>query len=274
MRTLFIRLFHLARLYILLLFITGCGKVEPALLYPAGKPGVMIRFFHSVNHETVIYDSLLYKTGSGDSYRVEALQYFISGVALHIGGKWVTGSTDKGIHYVDARDAGTCEWKLAGDFPSGEGDSIRFTFGLDPTDNQSYRFADPPERDMFWPEVLGGGYHYLKMNLKWSATGTTNLLPFMFHLGIGQMYSGTTGNPDSIIGFIHNHFTIVLPVRILINENTASDIPLNMNLEKWFDGVFPFRFGDYPMGIMQNQEGMFRAGKNGENAFSILPSMK
>jgi hypothetical protein len=42
-----------------------------------------------------------------------------------------------------------------------------------------------------------------------------------------------------------------------------------MNIEKWFDGVNTFDFKNYPKGIMQNQEGMFRGCQNGKNAFSL-----
>ena len=28
-------------------------------------------------------------------------------------------------------------------------------------------FVNPPEVNMMWPDVLGGGYHYLMLNGKW-----------------------------------------------------------------------------------------------------------
>ena len=55
---------------------------------------------------------------------------------------------------------------------------------------------------MFWPEMLGGGYHYMKMNMIWSDTSALN--PFNMHLGIGQIYSSLEPNVDSITGFVPN----------------------------------------------------------------------
>jgi hypothetical protein len=123
---------------------------------------------------------------------------------------------------------------------------------------------------MFWPEVLGGGYHYMKMNLKWKAPGISEQTPFMFHLGIGQMYAGNTIDPDSIIGFIQNYFTVSLPFTCQVRSDTPNPVcTIIMNIEKWFDGQYAFDFDDYPKGIMQNQDGMFKGCKNGRNAFMV-----
>ena len=43
-----------------------------------------------------------------------------------------------------------------------------------------------------------------------------------------------------------------------------------MNVDRWFDGQNAFNFTAYPMGIMQDQEGMFKACQNGRRVFGLV----
>ena len=264
--------FSFLSLIFLLILSYSCHKDHSPEISALKNGTVQIDFLHSVNGNALVFDSLEYVTSLGNQYMVNDLQYFVSGLSFHqSGGTWVYIRDSSGIHYVDARIASSCQWQITQQLPTGNYDSIGFIFGLDEADNRSGRFVNPPERDMFWPEMLGGGYHYMKMNLKWKNQAMQETMPFMFHLGIGQMYSGTTADPDSIIGFIQNYFPVKLPVSTTISANHSSVIGVEMNVAGWFDGQNAFDFSLYPMGIMQNQSGMYRAALNGRSVFSFQP---
>ncbi len=263
------------KFYMILLFIAtvifGCQKQKEIPVIPYEEGNVSVALFHHVLGKTLIPDSLIYRNSLGEYYMINDLQYFISKLQLHDEkGKWIVISSDKGIHYTDIKLKTTLEWKITDGLPAGSYDSLAFIFGLDTDENISFRFPDPPERDMFWPEMLGGGYHYMKMNMKWKNDTMPEQLPFMFHLGIGQMYQGSSTDPDSIIGFIPNYFKVTLPVLLKIGPGATGKIGIIMNIEKWFDGENAFDFARYPMGIMQNQEGMYNACMNGRKAFGIV----
>ena len=70
---------------------------------------------------------------------------------------------------------------------------------------------------MMWPDILGGGYHYMMINGKWKNENnvTDN---FAFHLGIGQLYKSNVIDVDSIYAFVQNYFYVKLQVheRILL----------------------------------------------------------
>ena len=255
----------------ILIWINSCNKENaPYVTQPTNEIHLQIAVNHIIMGDPLNFDTLLYKTSTGNQYMVSDLQYFISGIRLHLKDrKWIYVNQDKDIHYVDARNEKTFKWNL----PVADGltdvDSVSFVFGLDEDNNISGRFPDPPERDMFWPEMLGGEYHYMKMNLKWKKPGETETRPFMFHLGIGQMYQGTTTNPDSIIGFIQNYFVVSSPFFFKNPDTKDLSMIINMNIERWFDGKYEFVFADYPNGIMQDQEGMFKAAQNGRKVFDI-----
>src|SRR5450830_1757272 len=176
-------------LSLLLLIICSCTKHHSLEITPINYGNIIFTFSHNVNGESLKFDTMLYHTSLGNSYNVTDLQYFISRVSLHsVKGKWHDIATDNGIHYTDARDNFSCSWWVNDLLPDGTYDTVAFIFGLDQKQNTSGRFTDPPERDMLWPDVLGGGYHYMKMNLKWRNDTMAQSLPFMFHLGIGQVY--------------------------------------------------------------------------------------
>ena len=265
-------LIHLIIFFLIGWVISSCVKDNPPNISPIKKDvHVYISFMHDADGEPLKFDTLIYMTSAGNKYMINDLQYFVSSIRLHEeGGKWIDINPDHEIHYIDARVPDTWQWILTRTAKEGVMDSISFVFGLDSENNFSYRFPDPPERDMFWPEVLGGGYHYMKLNLKWKDPGMTDLMPFMFHLGIGQIYKGNVIDPDSIIGYVPNYFTVRLPFfHRLKNGEVLNHWGIMMNIEKWFDGANVFDFADYPMGIMQNQEGMFKATGNGRNAFDF-----
>lgn len=265
----------------LILFIivlcNSCTKDNSVVLNRnSGHQMINFSMRHFDQGNSAMTDTMIYRTRLGNDYLISDLQYFISNLKIHYTqGKWTIFHDKSAIRYIDLRNPSTHKWETMVDFNSGDFDSIAFTFGIGPEDNTSYRFINPPERDMAWPEILGGGYHYMKMNLKWKKDGWNESLPFMFHLGRGQMYEGSSMTPDSIIGYIDNSFNVRLPINTEMNEEyPAGLIIITMNIDRWFDGADSFDFSAYPMGIMQNQSGMFRAVTNGHQAFTASKIVK
>ena len=252
------------------LIFSSCIKNHSLEITPLYNGNVIITFSHKVKGENLKFDTMLYKTSLGNEYEIDNLKYFISEISFHSVKKaWQEITMDKGIHYVDASDNYSCSWWVNDLFPAGSYDTVSFTFGLNEHQNLTGLFPDPPQRDMLWPEILGGGYHYMMMDLKWENSSMTQAQPFNFHLGIGQMYAGDTLNTDSIIGYIQNYFRVRIPCKLEITQGKYHQVILEMNLEKWFDGKYAFDFSNYPDGIMQVQEGMFKACANGRDAFSV-----
>jgi hypothetical protein len=240
---------------------------------PPSPTHLVFSFENTVDSLPLILDTLKYRNSSGDLYKVTDLQYFISDIVLHRhGGETFTFQTDDGIHYIDARIASSLYWLLTDNIPSGNYDSISFTFGINAVKNISNRFPNPPERDMNWPDILGGGYHYMKMNLVWKKDSMTRTLPFDFHLGIGQIYKGNVINTDSIIRYVQNFFYVKLPASsVSIDEGQTKLMVISMNVNRWFTGEDDFDFAKYPNMMMQDQDAIHEACLNGRHAFSIRP---
>jgi hypothetical protein len=241
-------------LLLLLSFIYSCKKEQST-----GK--IVFTFAHYDDGEPLVTDTMKYVNAAGDHYMITEVQYFISDIVLHrSGGQDYMISQSNGIHYVDNDISSTMQWAINENIPAGTYDSISFTFGISAAKNQSNMFPDPPERDMFWPDVLGGGYHYMKLNGKWRNDTTAEQM-LMFHLGIGQIYDG-----DSITGFIQNAFNVTLPASSFsIGDNAQHEIQIVMNIEKWFEDPYVFDFALYADMMMQRQESMHMACVNGQH---------
>ncbi len=170
------------------------------------------------------------------------------------------------IHYIDTDINQTKIYSLKDEIAPGNYSKIVFTFGINKQKNQSLMFVNPPESLMFWPELLGGGYHYMKLNGKWLDT-LSQVSPFNFHLGIGQIYYSF---PDSITEYIDNSFLVELPNSSFeIKAGETTDLTIAMNIENWFNNPNNYNHDDWGGDIMQKQDAMKQACENGWNVFSF-----
>jgi hypothetical protein len=255
-----------AIVYIALAF-SGCrndDKTEP--IKGSDKASIVIDFNHLVGSVDFTKDSMVYFNTAGNHYEVNELQYFISDIRLlKSNGEEVLITADSGIHYVDIDLPETLTWKVGQEIPTGEYTSVSFTFGINELKNKTGLFVNPPERDMFWPDPMGGGYHYMKMNGQW--LDTLNILtPFNFHLGIGMMDDGMGG-----MDYVQNYFTVQVPnSAVSLKAGQINKLSLNMNIASWFDTPNLWDWNFIGGQIMQKQWAMHMACENGVDAFSCL----
>ncbi len=251
------------------LILTGCpDKPNEEPVKDSGK--ITFFFEHTIDQEPIHYDTLLYTNAAGNPYMVNEIQYFISDVKLfNENGSVKTIDGWKDIHYVDTDIQATHQWEVYDEIEKGNYDSIAFTFGISEEKNLSFMYVNPPEKDMFWPEYLGGGYHYMKLNGKWLPEDQTyQTVPFDFHLGIGQIYYSY---PDSITGFVHNNFDVSLPASgFTMNTGELKTMVITMHVENWFKDPFEYDHDVHGGYIMQNQEAMQMVKENGNNVFTFF----
>ena len=257
---------YLSQLCIILLLIflsVSCEKEETEEEEPYGN--INFSFIHKVDGTPLVVDIMQYANAAGNQYMVNEIQYFISDVILHRpdGGTFFIDYF-KDIHYVDTDLEETHEWKVFDHIPAGTYTSISFTFGIAEEKNHTLMFVNPPESLMFWPEYLGGGYHYMKLNGKW-LDSNQQISPFDFHLGIGQVYDST----GQITGFTHNAFEVDLTSSFSIVDGQWTDIELVMNIERWFKSPHVYDHNVWGGDIMQKQEAMHLACENGHDVFTV-----
>jgi hypothetical protein len=249
------------------LILTSCGdKEKPAPV--AG--GLQISFEHVVDNQPLEVNEMKYTNAAGNPYEVAEVMYFISELKLYKqDGTVVIPNQWNNIHYADSRYAETLLWNAGNNIPPGTYDSLTFTFGLSEEINKSFMFVNPPEVNMAWPEVLGGGYHYMMLNGFWLDT-LDQRRSYNFHLGIGQIYANNSGQVGDITGFVHNNFTVKPAGQAFtVAEGTTLKLTLTMHIDSWFNTPFVYDHNQWGGAIMQNQDAMHIGCLNGRDVFTI-----
>lgn len=232
---------------------------------PESKSTLSFNFKIEVDGTDISYHSVDYENLAGNKYQVDEVKFFISGVRFHAKeGQWHSIQKDEGIHYFDSNLPNTYNWMIDNELNIGNYDSVSFIFGLPPEQNVTGYFVNPPENNMAWPELLGGGYHYMQINGKW--LNTNNILqPFNLHTGIGQIYEN-----GQVAAFVHNHFSVTLPMsEFVMVENEVREISLVMNVNDWFNTPNQLDWNEIGGSIMQNQPVQELLRANGPTVFSL-----
>ena len=232
------------------------------------KAEIDININYEINGKPLVTDTLCYKNEVGNQFLITEIQWFLSNLELkNDSGDWTTllqrdlldTAVINRVFYMDTNipESQTLHTQP---LPIGHYTAFRFTFGLDEADNQTGLFNDPPESEMFWPDVLGGGYHYMKLNGKY-LNAEDRLAPLAIHLGIGQ-------NED-FTEFYQNYFIVELPVDFNVKANTENQFDLTMVIDNWFRNPHTIDFNEFGSHIMQNQTAQRLLNGNGEDVFRI-----
>ena len=235
---------------------------------PVNFGNISVGIHYSVNGNPLVIDTLCYENEAGNQFLITEIQWFLSNIELkNEAGDWIMlhqpGLADtldiNRIYYIDT-DIPESQTLHSRPVEVGHYTAIRFTFGLDETDNQTGIFTDSPESEMFWPYVLGGGYHYMKLNGKFVDT-EGRLNPLAIHLGIGQNEDCTE--------FYQNYFILELPIDFNVKANTENQLDLTMVIDNWFRNPNTIDFNAFGSHIMQNQTAQRMLSNNGKDVFKI-----
>ena len=238
------------------LLLLALSALLAACTKPAGHGDLCIKIDYSINGKPLITDTLCYTNEAGNEFLVTEIQWFLSRIEIQDErGAWIP--LEPRIFYIDTNIPESQQLKTKS-IPVGNYKAMRFVFGLNEEDNRTGLFNDPPEANMFWPEPLGGGYHYMKLNGKY-LDENKQLAPMNIHLGIGQ-------NAD-LTAFHQNHFTVELPIGFTIVENTENQLVLTMTVDNWFRNPNTIDFNEWGSAIMQNQAAQQALKENGSDVF-------
>ena len=246
---------------LLALLVMGCTK-------PKEMVEINLNIGYEINGKALVTDSLCYENETGNPFLITEIQWFLSNIELKKEtGDWTLlhqrGLSDtldiSRVFYIDTDipESHTLHTDLV---ETGHYTAIRFTFGLDEIDNYTGLFSDPPESEMFWPDMLGGGYHYMKMNGKFVGDDG-RLRPLAIHLGIGQNEDCTE--------FYQNYFIVELPIDFNATANSKNQLDLTMVIDNWFRNPNTIDFNEFGTHIMQNQTAQRLLNGNGKDVFRV-----
>ena len=239
-------------LLLLISLVSSCKKDDdkPDEIKPPTETTSYLRFNHEVDGTAVEYDTLQYTNAFGNTFSIETIRYFISNVEFaKANGETITVDT---AIYVDPRKPGYESRTYTSAFPNGTYTEMRFTFGLDSAMNQTGAFPNFPETAMEWPMMMGGGYHYMKLEGKYLDEDSYN--HFNFHTG------PLNGN--------QNYFQVAIPIDLVITDQSF-DLNLTMEIQNWFQSPNTFDLTAIFGGMMGSQEKQEMVKNNGHDVFQV-----
>lgn len=261
-----IKYFFSISLAALILFSTNACKKDPDPVVDETKGKISINFQHKIDGDDIMFDTMAYINAAGNEYMLYVIQYFVTDLTVYKNGeaKIMDGWTD--MYYVDTDEDYTLKWDVYDELEPGTYDSLAFHFGIPDEKNQSFMFVNQPESNMVWPEYLGGGYHYMKIDGKWRIDSTGQLRGFAFHLGQGQTYNSN----DEITGFYDLSFRVSIDnSSFTVVKGERTQINLIMNVEEWFKNPHVYNHNVWGGDIMETPEAMELVAENGRNVFTF-----
>lgn len=231
------------------------------------EASISMSFGFTYRGQPMRFDTVVYEIASGEKITVDNIQFFISDVYLvdHAGIRTAFADAESNIHYVDTDIPETWTWVPDEGIPTGVYEYVEFVYGIDSAKNRSYLFRNPPESNMFWPEYMGGGYHYMKLNGYWGLPGAVSCdSTFGFHAGIGQTYRGET-----VVAYHQNYVPLRDTLRLFLAEGSRQELKLNMEVSQWFENPNLWRFSYFGGHVMKNQEAQQAIKENAWNVFSL-----
>ena len=250
------------------LLVIALALLAVACTKPKEKAEIYLNLGYEVNSKSLVTDTLCYENEAGNQFLITEIQWFLSNIELkNEASDWIMlhqpGLDDtldiSRVYYIDT-DIPESQTLHSSPVEVGYYTAIRFIFGLDETDNQTGLFTDPPESEMFWPDLLGGGYHYMKLNGKYLDV-EGRLAPLAIHLGIGQNEDCTE--------FYQNYFIVELPINFYVAANAENQLDLTMVIDNWFRNPNTIDFNELGSHIMQNQTAQQLLQGNGKDVFKI-----
>lgn len=187
-----------------------------------------IKLNYVCGNHPLIYDSLMYTNASSEVYQVEHLEYYLSDIKLF----GTDGSVhhDRTIHYINAGTSSDLRIRLDSIAP-GKYNRMTCYIGIDSSRNRTGYLPNTLENAaMAWPEFMGGGYHFMKLEGRFQ---DTTLWGFAVHLGTNDALTQCEIPVDLNLRYV-NH--------------TAT---MTMDINEWFQNPFSYSFindGNYTMG--------------------------
>jgi hypothetical protein len=229
-------------LFVLIAGIAGCTK-HPVM---PGSASVKFWLEYSVDEHKLQFDTIKYFNEAGNNFSVTKIEYYISEITLYKtnGNKF----TSNDVFYFNGKDS-INNFIFLDSLPPGNYNGISFSIGIPKEKNKTGALSPTFQNmNMSWPEPMGGGYHFLK--LEGHYFNNSNISGYAVHLG----------KNENLIN-IHIDYPFELKYR---NHQWQ----LTMNINEWFKNPHSYNIsdGNYTMNV---DSLMNKISSNGASVFFI-----
>ncbi|MEX1003022.1 MAG: MbnP family protein [Crocinitomicaceae bacterium] len=223
---------------------------------------ITLKFSHNFNGTAVSaadFDQLKYTNADGNILSITKLQYLISDVRFYRANG--DSLTINGYHLIDLQDTNSFNYVLSQAVATNPFIGIGFNYGFDEEDNISGQYADLNAESWSSPEMLGGGYHQMKLEGRYIA-GSGDTVSYQYHnLSRIRQINGTDTT------FHPNYVHIDLPHSFSFSDNTT--IELKMNINEWFQNPNIWDLDSMYTMLMPNYDAQVMMTENAYSVFSV-----
>ncbi|WP_053403992.1 MbnP family protein [Persicobacter sp. CCB-QB2] len=236
----------------ILVFLMACGsddKVE--------NPSLKINMLHTVDGAKLKMDAMLYANDLGEQFSVTKVNYYLSELELvKANGELVKIDS---MWYISLNPQNMEATINLQSLPLGDYQQINFIFGLtDKWNDQSLVPVDQLQA-MIWPENMGGGLHFMKLEGRFSLPEAEALNGYNTHMGNLKM-----GDMD-----LDHFFKAEVPAAGLSVGQGLTEVNLEMDLLKWYThGSTHYSLTEF-QAIMNKPEKQAILMENGQNIWSF-----
>lgn len=232
------------------------AMVAPFIFFSCADSGdegdagtVTVLLDHEVNGHPLALNEPQYTNAAGNNYSISRLEYIVTDFRLE---KENGASVElKDHHYVNPEDVSTRDFTATG-IASGSYSALSFNLGIPGEDNITGSLPNEMQyNNMAWPQPMGGGYHYMKLEGSYSAGEDEG--SFLVH-------TGPSGGGDYSI-------SAAFPLAVEIDGGDW-EMRIVMNVDEWFKNPNVYDFVGRGM-IMGNQDAQTILQENGNSVFSL-----
>lgn len=229
---------------------------------PAPKLGLKFtQNFNGTDVTVANFNTIAYTNANGEELSLTKLQYSISDVRFYLANGdsvYVDGS----YNLIDLENASSLSYDLTSLMTlaaSTEYVGVGFNYGFDATDNTSGAYADLNAASWGWPEMIGGGYHQMKMEGKF-LDGANAEVSYAFHNGSAtKNSSGVVESNYRFIKLAGSDFTL--------EGNT--EIEVKMNIANWYTNPNTWDLNALNSMLMPNYNAQKMMTQNAGDVFSV-----
>ncbi len=200
------------------------------------------------------FNAYNYINANGDTLSISKLKYLISNIRFYKSNG--DSLVIQGHHFVDLTDPSSLSYAPVFDLPFDTYTGIAFTFGLDQVDNVSNLYPDLNSLVWNWPDMIGGGYHFMQLEGHYKYQGNDSI--YLYHMGTA--YNMSTSAAEQ------NYFKADLgPITITNNVN----IEIKMDISEWYKNPTNWVLNTYHNDLMMNYTAQKLMNTIGKDVFSL-----
>jgi hypothetical protein len=207
-------------LLVAVLFFHSCVKSDIPPDFSKAKFTVKI----NCGGNAVLWDSLHCVNAAGNVYSLQTLHFYISNIQLKTKEGKVYNSNKE--FYIDPSQDSKNFFQLDS-IPAGNYSEMQFYIGLSPTQNISNALPNTTDNvNMAWPMMMGGGYHFMKMEGHFIDSSNVKL-GYAIHLGKNENLVKTKVNCHLHQLYWNHEYSLWFD----INEVFANPYLYNLDIE-------------------------------------------